>query len=64
MITMSTTLLDVDGAAERLSVSPRMVRKMIAERRIPHFKVGSLVRFDGKDLDDWLRKSCRVEVID
>lgn len=61
---MSDTLLDVDGAAERLSVSPRMVRKMIAERRIPHFKVGSLVRFDERDLDDWLRASCRVEVID
>ena len=61
---MNVGLLDVDGAAERLSVSPRMVRKMIAERRIPHFKVGSLVRFDSKDLDEWLRKSCRVEVID
>lgn len=61
---MSQELLDVDGAAERLAVSPRMVRKMIAERRIPHFKAGSLVRFDAGDLDDWLRASCRVEVID
>ncbi len=61
---MSGVLLDVDGVAERLSVSPRMVRKMIAERRIPHFKVGSLVRFDPGDLDDWLRASCRVEAID
>lgn len=57
-------LLDVDGVAERLSVSPRMVRKMIAERRIPHFKVGTLVRFDAHDVDEWLRASCRVEVID
>lgn len=57
-------LLDVDGVAERLSVSPRMIRKMIAERRIPYFKVGSLVRFDVQDVDEWLRASCRVEVID
>lgn len=60
---MSRVLLDVDGVAERLSVSPRMVRKMIAERRIPHFKVGSLVRFDEQDVDEWLRASCRIEAI-
>lgn len=58
------TLLDIEGVAERLMISPRTVRKMIAERRIPHFKVGALIRFDERDLDDWLRQSCRVDVID
>lgn len=32
---MNEALLDVDGAAERLSVSPRFMRKLVAERRIP-----------------------------
>lgn len=60
----ASSLLNVDGAAERLAVSPRMVRKLIAERRIPHLKVGACVRFDAGELDEWLRTSCRVDVID
>ena len=60
---MSGALLNIDGAAERLSVSPRFVRKLVAERRIPFLKVGRLVRFDVTDLDHWL-DSCRVEMVD
>ena len=60
---MNEALLDVDGAAERLSVSPRFMRKLVAERRIPFFKVGSMIRFDTADLRDWLQ-TCRVEVPD
>jgi excisionase family DNA binding protein len=54
-------LVDVDGAAEHLSVSPRFVRAMVAERRIPYLKVGKFVRFDVDELNDWL-DGCRVEV--
>ncbi len=60
---MDEALLNVERAAERLSVSPRFMRKLVAERRIPFFKVGRAVRFDTADLRDWL-ESCRVEAVD
>ena len=55
-------LLDVDQAAERLGVSARFIRRLAYERRLTHFKLGKLVRFDPDDLDAWLAQ-CRVERI-
>ena len=37
-------LLNVPEAAERLSTSPRFVRRLIAEWRIPYTKLGKHVR--------------------
>jgi excisionase family DNA binding protein len=39
-------LLDVAGLAERLGVTERHVRRLVAERRIPFLKWGRLLRFD------------------
>ena len=39
-------MLDVVGLAARLGVTERFVRRLVHERRIPFYKVGSLVRFD------------------
>jgi len=33
-------LLDITGVAERLGVTVRHVRRVVAERRIPHIKWG------------------------
>ncbi len=41
---LSTALLTVEAAAERLSTSPRFIRRLIAERRIEFVKVGRHVR--------------------
>jgi excisionase family DNA binding protein len=60
---MSRTLLDVDQAAEHLTVTPRFVRTLVAERRVPFLKIGKFVRFDIADLDAWL-DGCKVEVVD
>jgi excisionase family DNA binding protein len=49
-----TPLLDTDGVAEVLGITPRHVRRLVAERRIPFFKVGRFVRFDPGELDVWL----------
>jgi excisionase family DNA binding protein len=54
-------LLDVDGVAEALGVTNRHVRRLVAERRIPFFKVGKFVRFDPCELDVWLDQQ-RVEM--
>lgn len=54
------TMIDVDAAAERLNVTPRFVRRLVTERRVPYFKVGKFIRFDSAELDSWLEQ-CRVD---
>jgi excisionase family DNA binding protein len=51
-------LLGVEEVAERLGVTPRYVRRLVAERRIRFVKVGHLLRFEGDDLDDWIERNC------
>jgi excisionase family DNA binding protein len=48
------TLLDIGALAERLCVTERHVRRLVAERRIPYVKVGRFVRFDPVDVADWI----------
>ena len=48
-------LLDTPGVAKYIASSVRHVRRMVAERTIPHYKVGHFVRFDPNEIDDWLR---------
>jgi excisionase family DNA binding protein len=47
-------LLDSAGLAERLGVTERHVRRLVAERRIPFVKVGRFVRFDPTQVASWL----------
>ena len=53
----STPLLNVDDLAERLGVTPRFVRTLVHERRVPFHKVGKFVRFSPDDIDHWLDDS-------
>jgi excisionase family DNA binding protein len=49
-----SALLDIAAVAERLGVTERLVRRLVAERRIPYVKVGRFVRFDPVDIADWI----------
>lgn len=51
-----TALLDIEEVARRLSTSPRHIRRMVFERRIPYVKVGRFVRFIPDDLVRWLNE--------
>lgn len=52
---------DVDAAATLLGVSPRYIRRLVSERRIPFFKPGGyLIRFSEDDLLAFAESS-RVE---
>lgn len=48
-------LLTVEAAAERLSTSPRFIRRLIAERRIEFVKVGRHVRIRESVLDAFIQ---------
>jgi excisionase family DNA binding protein len=47
-------LLTMDELAERLGVTHRHVRRLVAERRVPFLKVGRFVRFDPAKISAWL----------
>ncbi len=48
------TLLDITALAERLGVTERFVRRLVAERRIPFLKIGKFIRFEPADVAAWI----------
>jgi excisionase family DNA binding protein len=49
--------------AEYLNVSVNTIYSWISMRKIPFFKIGRLVKFDFKEIDNW-KQSAKVEVLD
>ncbi len=47
-------LLSIDEVADHLGITPRHIRRLVAERRIPYVKVGRFVRFDPSSVMSWL----------
>jgi excisionase family DNA binding protein len=47
-------LIDIPTLAQWLGTSIRHVRRLVAERRVPYFKVGHLIRFDPEEIWQWL----------
>ena len=54
-------LVDTNQAAARLGVTPRFVRRLVDERRIPFHKIGKYVRFDPADIDRFAMDG-RIEI--
>lgn len=48
--------MNIDQVAERLGVSVRHMRRLVAERRIPFVKWGHLLRFDPDEVDRWIEE--------
>lgn len=46
--------LTIEAAAERLGVTPRLVRRLVSERRIGFVRVGKFIRLRQEDLDVYL----------
>ena len=47
-------LLSIEELAARLGITVRHVRRLVAEKRVPYYKVGRLVRFDPAEIAQWL----------
>ena len=54
-------LLTIDELAEHLGVTPRHVRRLVAERRVPFLKWRRFVRFDPAEIAAWLDNARRPE---
>ncbi|WP_062349880.1 helix-turn-helix domain-containing protein [Bacillus kwashiorkori] len=50
-------IMTIREAAEYLKVSVPTVRKMIAEKEIPFFQRGQVIRLNRSDLQRWMRRS-------
>jgi len=55
-ITKQKELLSTTETAEFLGISKNTLYEWIIQKKIPHFKVGRLVKFKREDLDAWLKK--------
>jgi excisionase family DNA binding protein len=55
-ITKQKELLSTEETAEFLGISKTTLYEWIIQKKIPHFKVGRLVKFKKEDLDGWLKK--------
>lgn len=42
--------------SKMLNISPKTIYKMVKAGRIPAYKIGGAVRFDGRAIIDWLRQ--------
>lgn len=54
------TMLTVEEAADRMRMSVRYVRRLVAERRIAFHRLGRSIRFDPADVQAFIH-SGRVE---
>ncbi len=50
-------LLSIAETAEVQGVTPRMIRRLTASRRLPFVKVGRLVRFREADIGRFMREA-------
>ncbi len=53
-----STINEISGY---LNLKPRTLYALVAEKRIPHFKIGRLVRFKKSEIDLWMegnKKEC------
>jgi excisionase family DNA binding protein len=48
-------LLTIDQLAQRLGITARHVRRLVADKCLPYYKVGRLVRFDSEEITQWLQ---------
>jgi excisionase family DNA binding protein len=60
----SSPYTDVRGIAEHLDLTERHIRRLVLERRIPHRKVGNLLRFHIVEVDRWMDTLQRGPVLE
>ncbi|MBK8274953.1 MAG: helix-turn-helix domain-containing protein [Nitrospira sp.] len=47
-------LLDIQQVAVYVGLSVHTVYKFVSQRKIPHVKIGKLVKFDRQEIDRWI----------
>ena len=50
----NVALMNSEQFAARLGVTPRFVRRLVEQRRVPFLKIGKFVRFDPDEIERWI----------
>lgn len=56
-------MIDIPTLADQLGTTERHIRNLIARRKIPHVKVGALIRFEPEVVARWISEN-RVPALD
>jgi excisionase family DNA binding protein len=48
------TLVDIQAVSISLGISMRQVRRFVADGQIPFLRIGHLIRFDARELNEWI----------
>ena len=59
-LSRSPRLFDIHEAARYTGVSVTTLYKWVSQRKIPHIKMGSLLKFDPTKLDEWIKQQTRM----
>jgi excisionase family DNA binding protein len=60
-ISKQKQLMDMNEASEYLGIRKNTLYEWVMERKIPHVRVGRLLKFRREDLEAWLRKRTQEE---
>jgi excisionase family DNA binding protein len=58
---MQENLLTTEQLAQYLKVDKFTIYRLVTEKKIPAFKVGSQWRYKKELVDDWLRKNSNMQ---
>jgi excisionase family DNA binding protein len=54
-----SALFTVKELADYLNVHPSTIYRMVSDKKIPCFRIGSDWRFSRTEIDDWIRSQTR-----
>lgn len=57
---MAKSVFDIEECAAFLGKSESTIRHMVADKRIPYYKVGSSIRFDKRELERAMLDGVRI----
>lgn len=60
-ISQQKQLLDTTEASQFLGISKNTLYEWVVQKKIPHVKVGRLVKFVKVDLEAWIKKRTQEE---
>ncbi len=50
-------LINIPMLAKRLGVSPKTIYAWVHMRKIPYLKIGRLVKFQSRDIQNWVERN-------
>lgn len=59
---MTQRLLNIKDLSQFIGISTSTLYTWVSQKRIPHVKCGHLVRFDIKNIENWIAKNSIQEV--